>query len=113
MSLESLAWCGACIFINGRVWAHGLGASPCRHGMGWALVRGQSRLNEALRVAGGQGGGGGNLGRPTPSHTSQRGSELPGVSRAFFLAPPGPGNHRGHCRLKSGGHVTFCLSALL
>ena len=35
-----------------------LGASPCRHGVGWALVRGQSRLNEALRVAGGQGGGG-------------------------------------------------------
>lgn len=103
----------------------GLGASPCRHGVGWALVRGQSRLNEALRVAGGQGGGGGgrrpgwrpgwcpNLGRPTPYHTSQRDSELPGVSRAFFLVPPGPGNHHGHCKLKSGGHMTFCLSALL
>lgn len=22
MSLESLAWCAACIFINGTVWAH-------------------------------------------------------------------------------------------
>ena len=22
MSLESLAWCAACIFINGPVWAH-------------------------------------------------------------------------------------------
>lgn len=113
MSLESLACCAACIFINGPVWARWPGGFILQTCVECTLAEGTEQAERGLRMAGGQGGGGGNLGRPTPYRTSQRDSELPGVSRAFSLIPPGPGNHHGHCRLKSGGHVTFCLSALL
>lgn len=117
MSLESLAWCAACIFINGPVWAHWPGGFTLQ---AWRGVGSGEGAEQAKRgTEGGRRPGWWrpgwcpNLGRPTSYHTSQTDSELPGVSRAFFLVPPGPGNHHGHCRLKSGGHMTFCLSALL